>query len=78
MVPVTSEGKLEQLVRVRRALYYGRVGLMVRWREHVVALEGYGGCVDLYSGTQVGGSELLGLDDVLAGVRVLSPVLRMK
>ena len=53
---MTSEGKLAQFVRVRRALYYGSVGLVVRWMEHVVTLEGYGGCVDLCIGTHVVGN----------------------
>ena len=35
--------------------YYGSVGLVLRLMKPVIAFEGYGGSVDLYSGTRIVG-----------------------
>ena len=44
---------------------YGSVGLVLRLMKPVIALEGYGGSVDLYSGTQIAGT--LGVGNDISG-----------
>ena len=47
---------------------YGSVGLVLRLMKPVIALEGYGGSVDLYSGTRIVGT--LGVSSDIGAVEI--------